>query len=195
MSALLVPSFAVAAPLAAPPASTDPRARLRALRPDLPCEGASFRAALVLLAAPDAGFNIDRVARRTGVPRHWVAACARRLRDNGVWGPDGARVAWSGPEDFRFWNDVGVAEGRLLRRRDAHGKTEWAPAGAWAKAYDYVGPQADPGGPVLYLVDDEPTPPPALSAAAPAPCAPPAGRPAAGGAHPVDLFPGAAWLE
>lgn len=216
MSAALDPSFGPPArPAAAPPAA-DPRERLCALRPDLPREGTTFRAALVLLAAPGAGFNIDRVALRTGVPRHWVAACARRLRDNGVWSPAGERVSWAGPEDFRFWNDVGVAEGRLLRRDDARGRPQWAPAGAWAKAYDFVGPGGDPGGPVLYLSPGEPPPPPA---AAPAPSAPPlrlvaGGRDAApppparpagpalllpasrgggGGPHP-ELFPGAAWL-
>jgi hypothetical protein len=58
---------------------------------------------------------------------------------------------WSGPDDPRFWNDVAVAEGRLLRRTRSDGQVEWAPAGSWDKAFDYVGPQGDPGGAVLYL--------------------------------------------
>ena len=211
MSAALHPSFGPPAH-PAPDGAGHPRARLRALRPDLPPDGPAFRAALVLLAAADARYNIDRIAARTGVARHWVAACARRLRDNGVWSAGEACVAWTGPEDFRFWNDVGVAEGRLLRRTDARGRTQWAPAGAWAKAYDFVGPASDPGGAVLYMVaDDEPPPPaprPAPAARSPdtsvrltverGPAAEPAPRPQAPaflGAAPLpELFPGTAWL-
>ena len=47
---------------------------------------------------------------------------------------------------------------------------EWAPPGTWEKAYDFIGPQSEPGGAVLYL-DPGPAaeagPAPASSAAAP----------------------------
>ncbi|HEX8694358.1 MAG TPA: hypothetical protein VF746_18195 [Longimicrobium sp.] len=157
MSPSLDPSFEPPAGCVPPCADlcAGHRERLRALRPDLPCGGAAFRAALVLLAAPAARFNIDRLARRTGAPRHWVAACARRLYDNGVWSARGAAYPWSGPEDFRFWNDVEVAEGKLLRRVDDRGRPQWAPAGAWSKEYDFVGPRSDPGGAVLYVVPED----------------------------------------
>ena len=218
MLPMLAPSPAQTAPLRPAPAPTAPLdARLRALRPDLADDGSTFRAALVLLAGPEAGFNIDRIARRTGAPRHLVAACARRLYDNGVWSADGAACPWSGPEDFRFWNDVAVAEGRMLRRMDDAGRAEWAPAGAWSKAYDFVGPQGDPGGAVVYLAPgDAPNAPPAaeprpraLRDAAPLAAAPPAPAPrvawlgaapeaapalALGGAAAPELFPGTAWL-
>ena len=198
----LFPSFPERVEPPAPVASI--RACLHARRPDLAPGSATVRAAVLLLAAPDAGLNIDRVARRTGEPRHWVAACARRLLDNGVWAGGAPVYPWSGPDDFRFWNDVAVAEGRLLRRTGPAGRLEWAPPGAWSKAYDYVGPAGDPGGPVLYHAPGEetpeaeetaapPPPAPVLAAEAWAPASPPVRAYAAAGAVP-ELFPGAAWL-
>lgn len=150
----------LALPLLPAPRPADARERVRAARPDLPAESPAFRAALVLLAGPEARFNIDRVAARCALPRPWVAACVRRLIDNGVWACGEALYPWRGPDDPRFWNDAAVAEGRLLRRARPEGGVEWAAAGAWDKAYDFVGPQSDPGGAVLYFdaapADDAP---------------------------------------
>ncbi|MGH7461690.1 MAG: hypothetical protein ACREMA_11790, partial [Longimicrobiales bacterium] len=89
-----------------------------------------------LLTGPMFAFNIDRLAVRTQIPRNIVAACARRLFDNGVWQPDGPIYTWRAPDDAQFWNDVGVAEGKLCRRVDRLGRIEWASAGAWRKAYE-----------------------------------------------------------
>lgn len=147
---------------------SDVRACIRAARPDLAAETPAFRAAVVLLAGPRHGFNIDRMARRYDLPRPWVAACVRRLVDNGVWAGGTAACAWRDADDPRFWNDAAVAEGRLQRRAVDQG-VEWAPPGRWEKAYDFVGPQSQPGGPVLYLdiaPRDAPGPCPAGPAAA-----------------------------
>ena len=98
------------------PRPGDARDRVRGARPDLPPDASAFRAALVLLAGPEHRFNIDRIAVRCALPRPWVAACVRRLIDNGVWAGGRAVYPWDTPDDPRFWNDVAVAEGRLLRR-------------------------------------------------------------------------------
>lgn len=205
------------------PAASSAEARVRDARPDLHPDSSAFRAALVLLAGPEMRFNVDRVAVRCRLPRAQAAACVRRLIDNGVWGAGGAACPWHGPGDPRFWNDVAVAEGRLLRRTHPDGRVEWAPPGRWEKAYDFVGPQSDPGGAVLYLdatQDASPLDPPlpATATAADVPRPPPRALPAvfpgavltgAGGwrdadAEPVpagaaaglpELFPGADWLR
>lgn len=129
----------------------DAAQRVRNARPDLSTDAPAFRAAVVLLAGPELRFNIDRIATRCALPRPWVAACVRRLVDNGVWVVGRAEYPWRGPDDPRFWNDAAVAEGRLLRRARDGGGVEWAPPGAWEKAYDFVGPQSDPGGALLYF--------------------------------------------
>ncbi|HYR09207.1 MAG TPA: hypothetical protein VEQ60_15595 [Longimicrobium sp.] len=160
----------ILAPLLSEPRSGDARDRVRRARPDLSRDASAFRAAVVLLAGPEHRFNIDRIAVRCALPRPWVAACVRRLIDNGVWAGGRAVYPWATPDDPRFWNDAAVAEGRLLRRTRPDGRVEWAPPGAWEKAYDFIGPQSEPGGAVLYLdpgtVDDG-SPAPASSAAAP----------------------------
>jgi hypothetical protein len=156
----------------------EPALQVRAARPDLRPDASAFRAAVVLLAGPLHAFNIDRIAGRCGLPRAVVAACVRRLIDNGVWEAGTAVYPWSDPDDPRFWNDAAVAEGRLLRRTRPGGQVEWAPAGRWEKAFDYVGPQGDPGGALLYL-DCAADPPRAAG-----PPAAPDGSPAAPGAAP-----------
>lgn len=161
-------------------ACPDAPQRVRAARPDLPCESSAFRAAVVLLAGPEHGFNIDRIAARCGLARASVAACVRRLIDNGVWAGGRDQCAWRGPDDPRFWNDCAVAEGRLLRRTLPDGMVEWAPPGRWEKAYDFVGPQSDPGGAVLYLDSADEAQEDAARAASPAPFARPAKEPPAG---------------
>lgn len=115
------------------------RKTLSQIRPELKQDNIRFRAAVLLLAGPGFRFNIDRMAGRTQTPRALVAACTRRLFDNGVWQPDGALYAWMSPDDPQFWDDVGVAEGRLCRRLDELGRIEWAPAGVWRKAYAFGG--------------------------------------------------------
>lgn len=158
------------APFLPEPRPGDAPQRVRAARPDLPADAPAFRAAVVLLAGPELRFNIDRIATRCALPRPWVAACVRRLIDNGVWACGRAEYSWRGPDDFRFWNDAAVGEGRLLRRALPEGGVEWAPAGAWEKAYDFLGPQSDPGGAVLYMdTAPEPAEPGPVAARAPAP--------------------------
>lgn len=115
-------------------------ARVRRYNSDIRTDSPTFRAAVLLLAAVEFGQNIDLLARRTGYDRAFVAKCARRLIDNGVWVGGGTASEWS-PEDEAsgaFWNDVAVAEGKLCRRVGAEGKIEWAPAGYWNKSYDFV---------------------------------------------------------
>lgn len=111
---------------------------LAQVRPELSPDSATFRAAVLLLVGPAVEFNIDRLTVRTQVPRALVAACTRRLFDNGVWQPDGPVYTWTTPDDEAFWSDVAVAEGLLCRRTDRLGRIEWANAGSWRKAYDFV---------------------------------------------------------
>jgi hypothetical protein len=126
------------------------RQMLSQIRPELAPDSLTFRAALLLLTGPAVAFNIDRLACRTQVPRSVVAACARRLFDNGVWHPDGPVYTWHAADEPKFWNDVAVAEGQLCRRLDRLGRIEWASAGAWRKAYDF-GEQDKPSIHVEYF--------------------------------------------
>src|SRR5688500_9714399 len=89
---------------------------LSQVRPELSPDTVTFRAAVLLLVGPAVGFNIDRLTVRTQAPRALVAACTRRLFDNGVWQPDGSVYTWTTPDDKAFWSDVAVAEGLLCRR-------------------------------------------------------------------------------
>jgi hypothetical protein len=108
-----------------------------------------LRAAELLLAAPGTRFNIDLLTRRTGFSRPFVAACARRLYDNGVWRDGRDHYAADGPEDARFWDDAAVALGTLCRRSGPAGH-EWAPPGIWSKPYDYVGAPCSAGLAIAY---------------------------------------------
>jgi hypothetical protein len=119
---------------------TDFEARIRRYNSDLEHDCVAFRAAVILLAGLEFGHNIDRIARRTGYDRPFVARVARRLTDNGVW-KGGVTVAdWSSSDEASgtFWNDVAVAEGKMCRRIAADGQIEWAPAGFWNKDFHYV---------------------------------------------------------
>lgn len=129
------------------------RQTIARIRPELAEDSLSFRAAVLLLVGPALKFNVDRMAGRTNCPRAIAAACARRLFDNGVWQADGSVYTWKRPDDEHFWNDVAVAEGKLCRRTDRYGCIEWAPPGAWRKAYDFGA--ADPALTVSYLADGE----------------------------------------
>lgn len=184
-----MPPISTPVPLDVSPA--DVRGCIRAARPDLAADTPAFRAAVVLLAGPRHGFNIDRIARRYGLARPWVAACVRRLVDNGVWAGGTAACPWHHADDPRFWNDAAVAEGRMLRRSVGE-CVEWAPPGRWEKAYDFVGPQSEPGGPVLYL---DPVLPPAAEAEAELPVPVPRPAPAPPAAAPDAARPHGRWIE
>ena len=105
-----------------------------------------MRAAVLLLAGPALNFNIDRMAGRTGMPRAFVAACTRRLFDNGIWEHAGPVYTWKTPADEDFWRDVAVGEGNMHRRRGQNGQIEWAEPGVWKKEYvlarDVIAPLA-----------------------------------------------------
>lgn len=191
----------VSVPAPTGPVGGSDRAPLRRARPDSAADTPAFRAALVLAAGPEHRFNVDRIAGACRLPRAWVAACVRRLIDNGVWTGGRAACAWRDAGDPRFWNDAAVAEGRLQRRTLPDGGFEWAPAGRWTKAYDFIGPQGDPGGAVLYLdahADPErlvPAAPPDPEPSAAAEAQPrPFPRPPQRAWSAPELFPGAAWL-
>jgi hypothetical protein len=113
--------------------------RIRRYNSDIDSRSDTFRAAVLLLAAAEFGQNIDLLSRCTGFDRSFVARCARRLTDNGVW-VSGATVAdWSSADEASgtFWNDVAVAEGKMCRRTLA-GNVEWAPAGFWNKNFHFT---------------------------------------------------------
>jgi hypothetical protein len=118
------------------------QSRVRRYNSDIDPDSERFRAAVLLLAAFDVGQNIDTLSRKTGFNRAFVSKVARRLIDNGVWSGGRTVSDWSATDEasgFAFWNDVGVAEGRLCRRRNESGAIEWAPAGYWNKSYDFTG--------------------------------------------------------
>ena len=118
--------------------------RIRRYNSDIDPVSDTFRAAVLLLAAAEFGQNIDLLSRCTGFDRSFVARCARRLTDNGVW-VGGATVAdWSSADEASgtFWNDVAVAEGKMCRRTVA-GNVEWAPAGFWNKSFHFTDPGSE----------------------------------------------------
>jgi hypothetical protein len=115
--------------------------------PDRSPMALTFRAALLLLAAREIGQNVDRLASRTGTTRSFVARCARRLLDHGVWADGETVCEWGdeGPAHPSFWNDVAVAEGKMCRRVDESGEFDWAPVGDWIKFYEYRDPSKPSG--------------------------------------------------
>jgi hypothetical protein len=125
----------------------DPRLATVLGDPDRSPMALTFRAALLLLAAREIGQNVDRLASRTGTTRSFVARCARRLLDHGVWADGQTVCEWGdeGPAHPSFWNDVAVAEGKMCRRVDEHGAFEWAPVGDWIKFYEYRDPSQPSG--------------------------------------------------
>lgn len=132
-----------------PSAASLAAASVRRARPDLDSSHALFRAAVLMLCAPAARFNIDRLTRESGFARPFVAACARRLYDNGVWRDGAAVYAAPSPGAPAFWNDAAVAVGGLCRRIGEAGP-EWAPPGTWSKPYEYVGAARGPGLAIAY---------------------------------------------
>jgi hypothetical protein len=121
------------------------QARIRRWQPDLAVDTDTYRAAVLLLAGLEYGQNLDLLARRTSFTRAFVAKAARRLIDNGVWQGGRTVVEWDLGEQASsaFWNDVGVAEGKLCRRMNEDGTIEWAPPGFWNKSYQYDDDDAD----------------------------------------------------
>jgi hypothetical protein len=114
-------------------------------RPELSSESDEYRAAVLLLLIRANGLNVDRLARRAGYPREFVARCLRRLVDNG-WSVEGEPAGDGAPNaalQERFWWDVDVALGRRLRRMTEDGEPEWAPINRWVKEFEYGGRSAD----------------------------------------------------
>ncbi len=115
------------------------RSLLARLAPDLEETSSMYRAGMVILLSQVVGQGVHKLARVLGYPTEFVARCARRLVDNGVWPDDLACLEGEGEEAIEsFWFDVGVAEGKLCRRRDETGKLQWAPAGHWWKDFDFT---------------------------------------------------------
>lgn len=131
----------------------DLEARIRRYNSDLEKDSVTFRVAVILLAGVEYGHNIDRISRRTGVERAFVARVARRLTDNGVWKAGVTVADWSSTDEASgtFWNDVAVAEGKMCRRIGPTGQIEWAPAGFWNKSFHYVEQEEDARLSTLYL--------------------------------------------
>lgn len=121
------------------------KARIRRYNSDLDPASPAFGAALVLIAGAEYGHNVDVLAKRTGLSRSFVARCARRLIDNGVWEAGRTVAEWEpgDPASGTFWNDVAVAEGKMCRREAPDGALEWAPAGFWNKNFHFLDPDAD----------------------------------------------------
>jgi len=136
------------------------RGRIRRYNGGLDPEGETFGSALILLAACEYGQNVDVLARRTGLPRAFVARCARRLIDNGVWvgGRTVAEWAPDNPASGSFWNDAAVAEGKMCRRTRSEGSLEWAPAGFWNKSFHFLDPDAESRPGNLYFDSAPPAP-------------------------------------
>lgn len=126
---------------------------IRQANPGLDAASPTFRTARLLLAARQVGQNIDKLTRFTGDSREFVARCARRLWDNGVWSRGTTVAAWkdAGENDLAFWADVKVAEGQFCRRMDEQGRLQWMPAGLWWKSFDAADPRAEMEMCVHYL--------------------------------------------
>jgi hypothetical protein len=163
-------------------------------------------AARLLLLAVEEGQNVALLARRLGCPPAFVARCARRLLESGVWKGGRTVAAWleQGPDHPAFWYDVAVAEGTMCRRLRPSGEFEWAQAGAWLRPYEARG-RTEPDGWIGHpgrapdagpATERIPTGPPArLQPEAPAEWLRSMGYPRAREPDPIRaLFPDAQWL-
>ena len=123
------------------------RKQIAWLRTEVDPESSRFGAAVLLLSSAVLEQNIDKLARFTGLPREFVARCARRLVDNGVWRNGALVTSWKDPAADRsdFWRDVEVAEGKLCRRLGDGERPEWAPPGEWWKSYDFTERKSEVG--------------------------------------------------
>ncbi len=113
-------------------------ARVRGFGVEAPKGSDTWNAAMLLVAAAEIGQNVDRLARRLAAARPFVSKCARRLVDNGVWSNGETIATWlvDAAAGDAFVRDIGVAEGKLLRRMDESGLLEWAAAGRWNKSFE-----------------------------------------------------------
>jgi hypothetical protein len=147
--------------------------RIRRYNSDIDSRTDRFRAAVLLLASVELGQNIDVLSRRTGFDRCFVARCARRLIDNGVWLGGKTEADWSSADEASgmFWNDVAVAEGKMCRRKGPDGSVEWAPAGFWNKSFQFTDAEAAKRVDNVYR-DAEPEVTPLASSDAPVESAP-----------------------
>jgi hypothetical protein len=151
------------------------------------------RMAMLVMSAAAVGRNIDRLARITQIERETVAKFCRRLFDADI---DPAEI---GTAHRDFWNVVGLAEGRLARRVDDMGRTEWVPVGRAMPAVEPDWP-ADAAPPVRRhgaaarenaAPENEETWAPLRGRAG---AAANLGVPGLAAAPAVELFPGAEWL-
>lgn len=135
------------------------RDRIARLTANLDASSSTYQTAVLLLTALEVGQGVHKLALVTGFGREFVARCARRLVDNGVWHEGETVSPWtsSEAEDAAFWADVGVAEGKLYRRRSAEGGYEWARPGQWWKEFHYVTSPAAYSAPTRYYAASEPT--------------------------------------
>ncbi len=126
---------------------------LRARDPERCAISSTYWAVTLLLTSLEVGQNIDRLARYTGCKRSFVARCARRLVDNGVWQGGETICEWAVEREAHpsFWKDVAVAEGKLFRQLGEHGHFEWVPAGTWVKPVGETAPQEDLPQAVRYV--------------------------------------------
>lgn len=134
------------------------RSEVRSFDPALDPESETFRCAVLLLAALEVGQNLARLSRYTQYPRGFVARCARRLVDNGIWRGGETVSSWTdrGPAHQAFWKDVGVAEGKLQRRHSAETGFEWAPPGSWMKSFEYADENGNRDISVFYHIPTRP---------------------------------------
>jgi hypothetical protein len=104
-------------------------------------------AARLMLLAAEEGQNVALLVRRLGCPSAFVARCARRLLESGVWEAGRTVAAWleHGPDHPAFWYDVAVAEGAMCRRTLGSAEFEWAAAGAWVRRCEGSGTQESSG--------------------------------------------------
>ena len=121
----------------------------------------TFRTAVLLLTACEVGQSVHKLSLATGYPVEFVARCARRLVDNGVWRDGNTVSPWTGDDrqEGAFWADVSVAEGKLYRRVSAAGDFEWAAPGEWWKEFHYVVSAASYGTATRYYAPSLPDAP------------------------------------
>lgn len=141
------------APSSPPSHSSAPRS-LQVRDPERCAVSSTYWAVTLLLAALEVGQNIDRLARYTGCKRSFVARCARRLVDNGVWRSGETLCDWAAERERHpsFWKDVAVAEGKLSRRIDEEGGYEWIAAGARIESLDEALSRDDLAPAARYIV-------------------------------------------
>ncbi len=124
---------------------SDCEALIRRFRPELAANSDEFRGAVLLLLADVYGTNVDRLVRRSGLPRDFVARGIRRLIDNGWMTQPATLPRWcpTPPDCQHFWLDVEVLIGLSHRRLSDDGRPEWARVGKWVKDFEYQGARSE----------------------------------------------------